>query len=120
MIWFDTPKNMTPAYARELAEVVRSIRPDTIINSRLLYSGRSVENLDKAKLDELRDIGVDYLSYRCDRGIPARPLPSGRDWETCMTLNGAWGYDAADHAWKSPQSVVRMLAEVVSKGGNLL
>ena len=37
-----------------------------------------------------------------------------------MTLNGAWGYNASDHNWKSPQTVVQMLARVVSKGGNFL
>ena len=120
VIWFDTPKNMTPAYAREFAQTVRSIRPETIINSRLLYPGRAVENLNKAKLDELRDIGVDYLSYR-DRGIPEQPAPSwGSNWETCMTLNGAWGFNAEDNNWKSPQTVVQMLSEVASKGGNFL
>jgi len=120
VLWFDTPVNMTPAYAREMVQVVRSIRPETIINSRLLYSGRAVENLDQAKLDGLREIGVDYLSYR-DRGIPEHPAPSwGRAWETCMTLNGAWGYNAKDHNWKSPQTVVQMLGRVVSKGGNFL
>jgi alpha-L-fucosidase len=71
-------------------------------------------------LDELRDIGVDYLSYG-DRQIPYQAAPAWqRDWETCMTLNGAWGFNAGDNNWKSPQTVVQMLAEVVSKGGNFL
>ena len=119
-IWFDTPVKMTPARAREFAQVVRSIRPETIFNSRLLYGGKMIEKLTTAKLDGLRDIGVDYLSYG-DRQIPDHPTPSWqRDWETCMTLNGAWGFTASDHNWKSPQTVVQMLAEVVSKGGNFL
>jgi alpha-L-fucosidase len=117
VIWFDTPVNMTPAYGREIMQLVRSLRPEAIVNSRLLYSGAKVEQLGQAQLDELRDIGVDYLSYR-DRTIPEQP--KWRDWETCMTLNGAWGYTAADHNWKSPKTVVQMLAEVVSKGGNFL
>lgn len=120
VIWFDTPKNMTPAYAREFVKVVRGIRPETIINSRLLYSGRVLQNLDKAHLDELRGIGVDYLSYP-DRGIPEHPAPSwGENWETCMTLNNSWGYTAGDNNWKSPQTVVQMLVRVVNKGGNFL
>jgi len=120
VLWFDTPVKMTPAYAREIAQVVRSLRPGTVINSRLLYSGRAIENLDQAKLDELREIGVDYLSYG-DRQIPDQPAPSwGRDWETCMTLNGAWGFNAKDDNWKTPQTVVQMLARVVGKGGNFL
>jgi alpha-L-fucosidase len=118
VIWFDTPFYMTPAIAREFAQVVRSIHPETIFNSRLLYHGRDVPGLNQAQLDELRDIGVDYLSYG-DRHIPDHPAPSWqRNWETCMTLNGAWGFTASDHNWKSPQTVVQMLAEVVSKGGN--
>lgn len=120
IMWFDTPRNMTPAYAREIVQVVRSIRPETLVNSRLLYSGRQIPGLSQAQLDELRDIGVDYLSYG-DRQISDRPAPSWRrDWETCMTLNNSWGYNANDHNWKSPETVVRMLVQVVSKGGNFL
>ena len=118
MIWFDTPKNMTPAYAREFVRIVRNLRPQTIINSRLMYSGRVVAHLDKARLDELRDIGVDYLSYG-DRQIPANPVP-GWHWETCMTLNRSWGYTADDHDWKTPATVIHQLVEVTSKGGNFL
>jgi len=120
VIWFDTPVKMTPASAREFAQVVRSLRPETIFNSRLLHSGRQIEKLTPAQLDELRAIGVDYLSYG-DRQIPDQTAPTWqRDWETCMTLNGAWGFNAGDNNWKSPQTVVQMLAEVVSKGGNFL
>ncbi len=37
-----------------------------------------------------------------------------------MTLNGAWGFTATDHNWKSQQTVVQMATRVASKGGNLL
>ena len=37
-----------------------------------------------------------------------------------MTLNDHWGYCAADKNYKSAKTVIRMLAECVSKGGNLL
>jgi alpha-L-fucosidase len=49
-----------------------------------------------------------------DKDIPARP------WETCMTMNGSWGYKAADQKWKSAQVLIRTLADVASKGGNFL
>jgi alpha-L-fucosidase len=117
VIWFDTPVNMTAASAREVLQVVRSIRPETVVNSRILYSGAKIEGLGKAELDELRDLGADYLTYR-DREIPTNP--AWRDWETCMTLNGAWGYNEKDHNWKSPHTVVQMLARVVNKSGNFL
>jgi len=37
-----------------------------------------------------------------------------------MTMNGNWGYRASDGKWKSTERLVRMLIEIVSKGGNLL
>jgi alpha-L-fucosidase len=44
------------------------------------------------------------------------PVP----WEACITLNNHWGYCAVDNHWKSSELVIRMLAECVSKNGNLL
>jgi alpha-L-fucosidase len=41
-------------------------------------------------------------------------------WEACQTLNGSWGYDRDNLDWKSPDLLVRMLIDSVSKGGNLL
>lgn len=41
-------------------------------------------------------------------------------WEACQTLNGSWGYDRDNLNWKTPDLLVRMLVDSVSKGGNLL
>ena len=117
-LWCDTPVNMTPEKARTLIQEVREAQPATLVNSRVLYSGRTIETLTPAQLDELRDIGVDFLSYG-DRQIPSHPFP-GWKWETCMTLNRSWGYTANDHDWKTPAIVIRQLVEVVSKGGDFL
>ncbi len=116
-IWFDTPHAMTLELGREFEAIIREIDPDTIINSRLMYHGNQVEGLKPAQLDELKDIGVDFLSYR-DRTIP--PRSPWEYWETCMTLNGAWGYNAKDHNWKTPKQVIMQLTEVGSKGGTFL
>ena len=37
-----------------------------------------------------------------------------------MTMNDHWGYNKNDRNWKSTKSLVRMLADIASKGGNLL
>jgi alpha-L-fucosidase len=50
------------------------------------------------------------------RDVNGDPVP----WETCITLNGHWGYCAKDHNYKSARNVINMLMECVSKGGNLL
>jgi alpha-L-fucosidase len=45
---------------------------------------------------------------------------NGRDWETCMTMNGTWGYKSWDHKWKSSETLIRNLIDIASKGGNYL
>ena len=44
----------------------------------------------------------------------------GEPWETCLTINDSWGYHKLDHHWKSSGQIIRHLADIVSKGGNLL
>ena len=117
-IWFDTPHQMTSREGRRFAETVRSTKPDTLMNSRLMYHGYQVaRGLTQKQLDELKEIGVDFLSYR-DRTIPKNS--PWEYWETCMTLNNAWGFNATDHSWKTPAKVIQQLVEVVSKGGTFL
>ena len=54
-----------------------------------------------------------------EQEIPDRGIP-GVDWESCVTMNGNWGYNRADHNFKSVPKLVSMLVETASKGGNLL
>jgi alpha-L-fucosidase len=116
-LWFDTPFSMKPEIGRKMVNAIRAIKPDTLVNSRLMYMGNQVEGLKPEQLDELEDIGVDFLSYR-DRTIP--PNSPWEYWETCMTLNDSWGYNKRDNNWKTPATVVKQLVEVVSKGGSFL
>lgn len=54
---------------------------------------------------------------------PSAPMTlDGRPvlWEACQTLNGSWGYDRDNLDHKSPELLIRMLVDGVSKGGNLL
>jgi alpha-L-fucosidase len=54
-----------------------------------------------------------------EQHIPATGFP-GRDWETCMTMNGTWGYKSYDENWKSTETLLRNLIDITSKGGNYL
>ena len=54
-----------------------------------------------------------------EQEIPSDGLP-GQDWESCITMNEHWGYNAADTNWKSTTDLVRNLIDVASKGGNCL
>ena len=60
-----------------------------------------------------------------DFGTPEEHIQAaeaGRAWEACMTFNGSWGYfpTAPDSDWHSSRSVIAMLQQVSSGGGNLL
>ena len=100
ILWWDTPRDMNPERAAQIQKVVQELRPGIIQNNRL---GGGMKG------DTETPEGV----------IPPQGYP-GRDWETCMTLNDHWGYCAADTRWKSTADLLRKLAEVNSKGGNLL
>ncbi len=50
-------------------------------------------------------------------------MPTGKldeYWETPQTLNETWGYSKFDQRWKSPETVIRRLVDIASKGGNYL
>jgi alpha-L-fucosidase len=99
ILWWDTPALMTRERADRLRPLV-SLRPGIITNNRL--GG----------------------GYRGDTDTPEQEIPAtgipGRDWEVCMTMNDTWGYKKDDQNWKSTQALVRMLVDIVSKGGNFL
>ena len=98
LIWFDTPKQMTPARAAKFRELVHKLQPACLVNGRLGGTG-------------------DYRSMR-DNQIPHGVIAGL--WETPATLNDTWGYKKDDHHWKTPAVLVYKLVDIVSKGGNYL
>lgn len=99
VLWWDFPIGMTPERAALLRPLLK-LQPGIITNNRL--GG----------------------GYRGDTETPEQNIPStgipGRDWETCMTINGTWGYKSYEHNWKSTETLLRNLVDIVSKGGNYL
>jgi alpha-L-fucosidase len=72
------------------------------------------------------DVGVKQIgtSEIGDFGTPEQAVPEkglpGTDWESCITMNGNWGYNRADRNFKSVERLIGLLVETASKGGNLL
>ncbi|MGZ0151683.1 alpha-L-fucosidase [Kribbella sp. WER1] len=86
----------------ELMAMVRELQPGILINDRL-------------------DIPGDFVTpeqYQPDAPMERDGVPVL--WEACQTLNGSWGYDRDNLDWKSPETLVKMLVDSVSKDGNLL
>jgi alpha-L-fucosidase len=99
IIWWDTPQDMTPARAQKFMDLLKGY-PNLIINNRL--GG-----------------GFKGDTETPEQYVPATGFP-GRNWESCMTMNDTWGYKSYDQNWKSAKTMLRDLADVASKGGNML
>ncbi|HBS85216.1 MAG: alpha-L-fucosidase [Bacteroidetes bacterium GWF2_38_335] len=54
-----------------------------------------------------------------EQGMPV-VKPESEFWELCLTMNDSWGYQGVDVNYKTPQQVIDIFADVISKGGNLL
>jgi len=98
LIWFDTPRMMTPERGQRFADIVRSMQPNALIDGRLGTEG-------------------DYRSTG-DNVIPSEA--SAEAWETPATTNDTWGFRKDDTNWKSPGQIAFKLVDIVSKGGNYL
>ncbi len=114
VMWFDGEWENTWTHEHGIAlyDHVRALSPHTVINNRV----------DKGRAG-MAGLTIDE-SFRGDFGTPEQEVPPtgipGVDWESCITMNDHWGYNASDQNWKSTTQLIRMLVDVVSKGGNLL
>jgi alpha-L-fucosidase len=100
LLWFDGDWEHTSEEwkASQTLNLLRKYNSDIIINSRLNNHG-------------------DYDTP--EQGVPVLP-PQNPYWELCYTMNDSWGYQPFDKAYKTPNMIVRTLADVISMGGNLL
>ncbi len=114
VLWFDGEweSTWTHAYGKDLDDYVRSLQSDIIVNNRVDVGREGMVGFSK------------NAEYRGDFGTPEQQIPAtgvpGADWETCMTMNESWGFHKHDHSWKSIETMVRMVSDIASKGGNFL
>jgi alpha-L-fucosidase len=53
-------------------------------------------------------------------GFNKAEVAGGLPLETCMTINGSWGFDARDTNYKSTAFIIQALVESAGRGANLL
>ncbi len=113
VLWFDGEWETTWTSERgwDLYNYLRGLKPVIIINNRVGKGRQGMAGTYDPNA-EAGDFGTP------EQEIPAMGLPY--DWEACMTTNDHWGYNAADKNYKSPQDLMRKLADIASKGGNFL
>lgn len=99
LLWFDGEWERSEEQwrMRELSEQILAGNPETILNARMLSYG-------------------DYATP--EQGVPVE-APDG-PWELCLTVNDSWGFQHRDDNHKSVRQLVRIFAETIGMGGNLL
>lgn len=106
VFWFDLGygSHLTPAHEKVMLDLVRKYHPQCILNDRLdvtsgLFSG----------------------DFQTHEGNFPGGVQAG-DWETCMTMDGSWGYIKNVQPWrvKDTTALVKQLGTIVSRGGNYL
>lgn len=91
----------TKADGKSLYNYMKKISPDIIVNERVCRSFK------------LGDFECPEQSVPID--APSRP------WETCQTMNNAWGFDVSrENAYRTTKSIIQELVTVASRNGNYL
>ena len=114
VIWFDgdwsrsksaptLKKWWTRSDGAALYDYMKSISPDIVVNERVCR-------------------GFGLGDFECpEREIPERDSVPGRAWETCQSMNDAWGYkEALEDSYYSSDKLIHDLVTVASEGGNYL
>ncbi len=86
-------------------------------NSSISLHGQNEAVMNSKMLNETQR---EAMTYDIERGKADHILPQPWQTDTCI---GSWHYDQnifKSHHYKSAASVVRMLADIVSKNGNLM
>jgi alpha-L-fucosidase len=126
---FSYPEHLRPAIwgnksatdwdAEALMRMTRELQPGIVINDRLGIPGDLVTPEQYQPAEPMRR----SVAAQGESGVAAQGEPGAGElvaWEACQTINGSWGYFRDNTLFKTPEMLVRMLVDGVSKGGNLL
>lgn len=99
--WVNDPEELG---GQETNDMARRLKPDILINDRAFTREDLVTPEQRIPPTGMFD-------------AEGKPLV----WEACITMTSHWwGYDQEETVYKSPEFLIRMLVDIVSKGGNLL
>jgi alpha-L-fucosidase len=108
------------------------VRPDSLVDKKIDWQknippGQDIDMTRVSKMCRQLQPGIiivdrwvpgPYENYHTpEQQIPDKPLPY--PWETCMTMANSWSYVPNDK-YKSTNTIIHNLIDIVSKGGNYL
>jgi alpha-L-fucosidase len=123
LIWFDGLHHQEKYDGNRFLELILKLQPATLVNDRLGVPG-DYQTPEQFIPSAIPTKGVRFAAT--DTGVQQelkRAIPPPEDfqlWETCMTINRTWAYNANDREYKSAEFLIRSLVEVASRGGNFL
>lgn len=122
-IWFDGLHGQEKYNGQRFVDLIRHLQPMATVNDRIGTVGDYVtpEQFTPNRIPTrgISFAGIDTsVQDRLALGVP--DPTSFQDWETCMTINDTWAYNARDREFKSPRDLIRTAVEVFSRGGNFL
>ena len=99
--WMNKPEELSGVETNAMA---RELKPDILINDRHFTKEDLITPEQRIPPTGIVD----------ENGQPAL-------WEACITMTSHWwGYDKNETVYKTSEFLIRMLVDIVSKGGNLL
>jgi alpha-L-fucosidase len=123
LIWFDGLNHQEKYGGIRFLDLIRKLQPATLVNDRIGVSGdyQTPEQFIPSAIPT-KDVRFNAVDTSVRQKLKTT-IPKPEDfqlWETCMTINNTWAYNAHDHEYKSGQMLIRSLVEVASRGGNFL
>lgn len=112
--WFDVPITITYKQSKELRNLVKSLQPKCLIDSRIgngLYDYISLED------NEIPNDIKHSRTVKMNENL--KPNKYGL-YEAVCSLNKSFGYCSFDNDWKTPNEIKRMKSKLNNLGINLL
>jgi alpha-L-fucosidase len=123
VIWFDGLYHQEKYDGQRFLDLIYKLQRATLVNDRIgLTADYVTPEQFIPKSIPTKDVHMRGADASIQKDL-RQGIPSPSDfqlWETCMTINETWAYNAHDHNYKSAQDLIRGLVEVVSRGGNFL
>ena len=120
LIWFDVPHTITKEQSLELHDMVKTIQPNCLINSRIGNGAYDYVSLgdneypSEMPKENLKNADVDLNNIK---GF--KYSPTGL-YETAATMNRSWGFRYYDQAWITPEEIIARRNKLNGMGINYL
>ncbi|WP_055392194.1 alpha-L-fucosidase [Flagellimonas eckloniae] len=101
LIWFDGDGNINEEQSFRFYKLVYDINPSVLVNRRVGFGFGDYEDAGDNKIPSVKEV-------------------LEKQWETCGTTNGSWGFKSYDDNWKSTTEILYYFIDIASKGGNYL